>query len=157
MAVRNHDLMLARERLGVTRSELAALLELEWGTYLELEKVADELPADVAERLGELKRSKLDAIDRVAIVPRWMHSRVVLRSRRIDDIAATVAVLACVAWGFRLAQSGRGGLGTVLMICGLFVAVLMMPKGRCLSCGGRVGALRSPKRCPHCDAELRPE
>ena len=104
-----------------------------------------------------MKRSKLDAINRVAVVPTWTHSRVVSGSRRSDDIAATMLVVACVGWGVKLALSGRGELGIILMIVGLLVTLLTMSRGRCLSCRGRVGVLTSPKRCPHCDAELTPE
>lgn len=152
MRHRNKQLMLARERLGLTRRELAALLSLAWRDYLDVERHGD-LPPEVSARLDALDAEQLRSITESAVLSPQA-PRVTTRRGTGDAVLGITAVVGAHGLALWNLSQGRPWLGAGFFVVALALQPLAVGDPRCASCGGRLLWSMARDRCPKCGIEL---
>jgi len=149
--------MAAREALGVTREELAALLSLDWSTYLAAER-SEELTPAVSEALDRVvsQRRALDLIEKEAVVPRRYRGDVFQKDKSPWRRLGTVPLVFVGAYyAAHLFNAGRAWVGLLVAWITLMAVPFALHDYRC-ACSSRLGPLDLLRRkCPECGSRVR--
>jgi DNA-binding XRE family transcriptional regulator len=155
MSIARWSLESARRELALTRSQMAAVLQVEWADYLNLERAGTELPLEVQQRIMRLLEAK---VERAVLFPAAEASQF----QRVErGVVGQVLLLAsgvgtAIVGGAVVVWSGHVGVGILIMGVGLFELFFAGQRITCRSCGARVGVLSMLRgSCSACGSSVR--
>lgn len=148
------DVEAARKDLGVSRREMAALLDVDQGEYLRLEAVGTELPPEVQHRIASLLEAK---VERQVSRSTDEGSGFTWVGRNVVDLAVRMAgVITAISGGTVLATAGHVGIGVLIAGGGLLAIPFAGYRVSCRCCGARVSLVSMARRsCGRCGTPAR--